>query len=525
MDTGIIIALVAVAALSIGVILALIVKTFLDNKLKRNAELEANRITQRAASEAAKIEKEARIRAKDFEKRATRNAEDELKKEKNKISQIEENLARKEKELVKENNSLKQSFESKERALKNKEEIVTIAEKKLLGAEERLENKIKEVTEKLASISSLSTDAAKKELIDTMRDEAKKEFAQEYANIEEEAKEKAERKAKKIIGISIARYAGEYSAEKTTSVLPLPSDDMKGKIIGKEGRNIRAFEALCGVDLLLDEIPDSVVISGFDPVRREVAKKTLEALFEDGRVHPSSIEQTMNRMKKDLFKSIREDGGKACDELGITGVHPKILDLIGSLKYRTSYTQNNYTHAIEVGWLCGLMAEQMNENVMDARRAGLLHDIGKALDHSVEGSHAVIGADFAKKHGEKENICHAIRSHHEDEKPTSVLAYLVTAGDAISGARPGARKATQDAYIKRLENLESIANSFDGVTRTFALQAGREVRVLVDGGKVTDEQSIMLSRDIAKKIEKEMNYPGQIKVTVMREVRAVEMAR
>lgn len=524
METGIVI-LLATSCFLIGIVVTIIIKGFIDNKLKRNAELEASRITQKAASEAARIERESKVRAKDFEKRMRRNAEEEIQKEKNKIAQIEESFKNKQKEIEKEKQRLIQSYEAKDRAVKSREEIVKVAEQKLEGAESRLESKIAEVTDKLSNIASMSKEEAKNVLIENMREEAKQEFAKEFATLEGETREKAERQSKKIIGLAIARYAGEYSAEKTTTVIPLPNEEMKGKVIGKEGRNIRAFESLCGVDLLLDEVPDSVVISGFDPVRREVAKKTLLSLFEDGRVHPSSIEQALNKSKKEMFRTIREDGEKACDELGITGVNPKILDLIGSLKYRTSYTQNNYTHAIEVGWICGLLAEQMNENVMEARRAGLLHDIGKALDHSVEGSHAVIGADFAKKHGEKESICHAIRSHHDDEKPMTVLSHLVTAADAISGARPGARKATQDAYIKRLEDLESIANSFDGVTRTFALQAGREVRVLVDGGKVTDEQALMLSKDIARKIEKEMNYPGQIKVTVMREVRAIEHAR
>ena len=524
MNTEIII-LVATTCLCLGVVITLIVKGFIDARLKRNAQWEASRITQRSASEAAKIEKEAKSRAKDLENRARRNAEDDIRKEKSRTSQMQENIKKREKDLSKELKRMQQRYEDRERGLINREEISNVAKKKAEVSKKRLDNKLQEATDQLSRIASMSKEEAKKHLMDSMHDEAKHDFVQEFAKLEEEARDKAERKAKKIIGTAIARYAGEYSAEKTTTIIPFSSEDLKGKVIGKEGRNIRAFEALCGIDLLLDEVPDSVVISGFDPVRREVAKKTLEALFLDGRIHPSSIESTLSKVKKEMFRSIREDGEKACDELDITGVHPKILDLIGSLKYRTSYTQNNYTHAIEVGWICGLLAVQMNVSVIDARRAGLLHDIGKALDHSVEGSHAVIGADFAKKHGEKEDICHAIRSHHEDEKPNTILAHLVTAADAISGARPGARKATQDAYIKRLEDLESIANSFDGVTRTFALQAGREIRVLVDGGTVTDEQALMMSRDIAKKIEKEMSYPGQIKVAVVREVRAVEIAR
>lgn len=524
MEIGYIV-LAAISGLSVGVVLALVIKGIFDQKLKRNAELEAKRITQKAMSEAAKIEKDSKNRAKEFEKRARRNVETDIKREKDKLATIEQNFKNKQKDLEKEKARLLQGIEDKERVLKSREEVVKVAESKLQGTQERLEQKLAEVTDKLTQVANYSKDQAKKELMELMENEAKLEFSKELARIEEDTKEKSERKAKQIISIAISRYAGEYSAQNTTSILALPNEEMKGKVIGKEGRNIRAFEALCGVDLILDEVPDSVVISGFDPVRREVAKRTLETLFQDGRIHPSSIEENVNKTKKQLFRSIREDGEKACDELGITGMHPKILDLVGSLKYRTSYTQNNYSHSIEVGFIAGLIAQQMNEDVMAARRAGLLHDIGKALDHSVEGSHAVIGADFAKKYGEKENICHAIRSHHEDEKPTTPLAFIVTAADAISGARPGARKATQDAYIKRLEDLESIANSFDGVTRTFAMQAGREIRVLVDSSKVTDEQSLMLSRDIAKKIEKEMNFPGQIKVTVLRETRAIEHAR
>jgi ribonuclease Y len=309
------------------------------------------------------------------------------------------------------------------------------------------------------------------------------------------------------------------------SVVALPSDELKGKIIGREGRNIRALEAACGVDLIVDDTPEAVVISAFDPVRREVARRALERLMEDGRVHPARIEEVIAKVKSELFKSIKEDGDKALFELGILNVNPEIVKLVGSLKYRTSYTQNNYTHSIEVGFLAGMMASELGADVKAARRAGLLHDIGKALDHSVEGSHAVIGAEFAKRHGEREPICHAIRSHHEDEKPNSVIAHLVQAADALSSARPGARRSMMESYIRRLEDLESIGNSFDGVIRTFALQAGREVRVIVEASKVTDEQSIMLSRDVARKIERELNYPGQIKVTVVRETRAIEHAR
>lgn len=514
-----------IAGLAVGALVALFVKVLLERRVKRSAEREAQRIIQRAKSKSSKIEKDSKDKARQFEKRARKNAENDIKKEKNKVKDLERSYQQKLKNI-----------ESKEQSLvdksENEDKRIAAKLKELKVREERAEKKVAEVEvvkkdlqQKLENVSSMTHDQAKKELIDTLESEAKAEVAKTVAKVEEEAKEEAERKAKRIVSIAVSRYAGEYSAEKTTSVISLPTDDMKGKVIGKEGRNIRAFENLCGVDLILDEVPDSVVISAFDPVRREVAKRALEVLFEDGRIHPAMIEQSINRVKKDLFKSIREDGEKACFELGVTGVHKEILNLIGSLKYRTSYTQNNYPHAIEVGLFAGMMAAELGEDVKTARRAGLMHDIGKALDHSIEGSHAVIGADFAKKHGEKEDVCHAIRAHHDDEKPRTVIAHLVSAADAISGARPGARKSTQANYVKRLEDLETIGNSFDGVMRTFAVQAGREIRVLVDSGKISDEQSVMLSRDIAKKISREMNYPGQIKVTVVRETKAVEHAR
>ena len=316
-----------------------------------------------------------------------------------------------------------------------------------------------------------------------------------------------------------------FRLRKTITTIPLPNDELKGKIIGREGRNIRAIESLCGVDLIIDETPEAVVISGFDPVRREVARRSLEKLMEDGRIHPGRIEEVIDKTKKDIFKYIRSEGERACMELGLQGINQEIHKTLGSLRYRTSYAQNNYSHSLEVGMLAGLMAAEIGVDVKDARRAGLFHDLGKAMDHSIEGSHAVIGADFAKRHGEPENICHAIRSHHEDEKPRTLLAYLVQAADAMSSARPGARKSIMENYIQRLEDLESVANSFDGVERTFAIQAGREIRVIVDSSRVTDEQAVMLSRDIAKKIEKELKYPGQIKIAVVRETRAVEHAR
>jgi len=531
-----IIAGAVIVSLVVGALIGLVVKAMLDKKVKRTAEREAQRMIQKAKSRSSKIESESKERAKSYEAKAKKRAEEEIKKEKNKVKDLEKSYTTKLGQIKSKEQSAEDKIKAKEREIEDKAKIeeqrIIAKEKEIKVREERAQKKMQELEvvktelqQKLETVSGFTKDQAKRELVETLETEAKTEFAQNLSKIEEETKELSEEKAKRIISLAVSRFAGEYAADKTTTVVPLPSEDLKGKVIGKEGRNIRAFESLCGVDLILDEIPDAVVISGFDPVRREVARRSLELLFEDGRIHPAMIEQSINKVKKELFKSIRDDGEKACFELGLTGVHKEILDLIGSLKYRTSYTQNNYTHSIEVGMFAGMMAAEMGEDVKVARRAGLLHDIGKALDHSIEGSHAVIGADFAKKYGEKEVVCHAIRSHHEDEKPNSVIAHLVSAADALSSARPGARKSTQANYFKRLEDLETIGNSFDGVTRTFALQAGREIRVIVDSGKVNDEQSVMLSRDIAKKITKEMNYPGQIKVMVVRETKAIEHAR
>ena len=325
--------------------------------------------------------------------------------------------------------------------------------------------------------------------------------------------------------MAVARYAGEFTSERVVSVINLPNEEMKGKIIGREGRNIRALEAACGVDLIVDETPEAVVISSFDPVRREVARKALEKLMEDGRVHPARIEEVIDKVKKDIFKTMKEDGDKAVFELGLHGVHPEVVKILGSLKYRNTMTQNVLAHSIEVGFLAGMMAGELGIDVKRARRAGLLHDIGKGLDHTMEGSHAVVGAEFLKKYGEAEPILHAVRAHHDDEKPNTVLAFLVQAANILSNSRPGARRQSMDSYIRRMEDMESIGNSFDGVVRTFAVQTGKELRVLVESSRVTDEQASMLSYDIARKIERELNYPGQVKVTVVREVRVIEHAR
>ncbi|HXC92678.1 MAG TPA: ribonuclease Y, partial [Geobacteraceae bacterium] len=343
--------------------------------------------------------------------------------------------------------------------------------------------------------------------------------------IEEEAKETADKKSKEIISLAIQRYAGEYVAERTVSVVPLPSDEMKGRIIGREGRNIRALEAATGIDLIIDDTPEAVILSGFNPVRREVARIALEKLITDGRIHPGRIEDVVHKAEEEVEQAIKDAGEQAAFDLGVHGIHPEILRLIGRLRYRTSYSQNVYQHSLEVAFLCGIMAAELGINVKQAKRAGLLHDLGKAVDHEVEGSHAVIGAELARKYGESPKIVHAIMAHHEDEKPNSVLAVLVQAADALSGARPGARREMMETYVKRLEDLEKISTSFAGVTNAFAIQAGREIRVMVSSEEVTDETAVILAKDIAKKIEADMTYPGQIKVNVIRETRAIEYAR
>ena len=514
-----------VVGLVVGVALFFAYRVMVEGNKKKAAKSEADRIVDKAKSQAHKIEKDSKNKARDFEQRAKKNAENDIRKQKEQLKRQEQSFVDKEKKLDKNYKEKLDRLESRKSDLKQREETIKAHESRMKDLENEAQKKLAEFKEKVQAVANMSPDKAKEEMKRALEEEAKTEASKLLISIEEDAKDRAEQKAKRIIGMAIARYAGEFSAEKTVTVIPLPNEELKGKIIGREGRNIRAIESLCGVDLIIDETPEAVVISGFDPVRREVARRALDRLMEDGRIHPGRIEEVVQRTKKDLFKFITGEGEKACLELGLQGIHRDIHKTLGSLRFRTSYAQNNYAHSLEVGMLAGLMAAEIGVDVKNARRAGLFHDLGKAMDHSIEGSHAVIGAEFAKKHGEPENICHAIRAHHEDEKPRTMLAYLVQASDAMSSARPGARKSIMENYIQRLEDLESVANSFDGVERTFAIQAGREIRVIVDSSRVTDEQALMLSRDIAKKVERELKYPGQIKISVVRETRAVEHAR
>ncbi len=398
-------------------------------------------------------------------------------------------------------------------------------DKDLAAKQSEYESLLVKHRQELERLAGITSEEAKQTLINTMEEEAKHDAAKILRRIESETREAAARKAQEIIGLAVKRYAGDFVAEKTVSVVNLPNEEMKGRIIGREGRNIRAIEAATGIDIIIDDTPEAVILSGFNPVRREVAKIALERLIEDGRIHPARIEEMVEKVNKEIEVSIREAGEQAAFDVGVHGIDPELVKLIGRLKYRSSYAQNVLQHSREVSFICGIMAAELGLNVKEAKRAGLLHDIGKAVDHEIEGPHALIGADLAKKYGEPSGVVHAIASHHEEIPPETPISILVQAADTLSGARPGARQEMLESYVKRLEDLEKVALSFNGVTKSYAIQAGREIRIIVEGKVIDDDHSFLLCKDIAKKIEKELTYPGQIKVTVIRETRAVEYAR
>jgi ribonuclease Y len=517
--------IVSILGLVFGGAIVFVIKRVQDESKKKSARMEADRIINRANSESAKIKKDAETKAKDFESRARKNVETDIHKQKSQMKNKESQLDRRLKEV---DDQFKQKLEENERyitQLKDREEKVAISEHRIKDLEKKTETHIGELKQKLESVAAMTAEEARRQLISALEDEAKVEAAKKIGQIEEEAQKEADKKARRIISTALSRFASEYTSERTVSVLALPNDEMKGKIIGREGRNIRTLEAMCGVDLIVDDTPEAVVISGFDPVRRELARRTIEKLMEDGRVHPARIEEVVEKQKAEITKSIKEEGDRVVVELGIPNMHPELIKLIGGLKYRSTHAQNLLNHSLEVAYISGLLAGEMGMNVKQARRAGILHEIGRAIEHTAEGSYAIVGGEWAKKYGESEEICHAIRAHQDDEKPTTALAWIVHAANILSASRPGARRPHMDSYIHRLEDLESIGNSFDGVLKTFALQAGREVRVMVESSKVTDDQSVMLARDIARKIEREMPQSGQVKVTVVRESRSVEHAR
>jgi ribonuclease Y len=513
--------LLAVAGLVLGGILGAFLKGRSAGSKLANAEREASQIMAAAQKEAETIRKEADIEAKDVVFRAKADWEEESREMRRELQGQEKRLVQKEENLDRKADQI----DTRETELGRREQSLGDRERNVQQKSQEVENLIAEQRSKLEGISGISSEEAKQQLMANMESEARHDAAKRIKQIEDEAKEMADKKAKKIISLAVQRYAGDYVAEKTINSVALPSDEMKGRIIGREGRNIRAIEAATGIDLIIDDTPEAVIISGFNPVRREVARLALEKLITDGRIHPSRIEEVVKKAEQDVDNAIREAGEQATFDVGVHGIHPEIIKLIGRLKYRTSYGQNVLQHSLEVAFLCGIMAAELGLNVKQAKRAGLLHDIGKAVDHEIEGSHAVIGADLARKYGETPEIVHALAAHHEDEKPDTILAVLVQAGDALSGARPGARREMLETYVKRLQDLERIGTSFGGVTSCYAIQAGREIRVMVASDEVSDDHSHVLAKDIARKIEDEMTYPGQIKVNVIRETRAVNYAK
>lgn len=486
-----------------------------------NAEEQAQFIIEEAKKEAGVIKKETQIQAKDIILQAKGEAEKEIRERRKEIQQQEKRLQNREEALEKRAESL----ESRENEQARRDQQLKSKEETLQQKDQQYSALIEDTCQQLERIATMTRDEAKQRLMDQMIEEARHDAARRIMQIEEEAREEAERRAKKVISIAVERLSGEFVAERTASVIHLPSDDMKGRIIGREGRNIRAIEAATGVDIIIDDTPEAVLISSHSPIRREIARVGLERLIADGRIHPSRIEEVVKKAEQEVEESVREAGQRAVLELGVHGIHPEILKLIGMLKYRYSYGQNVLMHSIETAYICGIMAAELGLNEKQARRAGLLHDIGKAVSHEIEGSHAIIGGEVARKYGESAKIVNAIAAHHEEVRAETVLAPLVDAADALSGARPGARREVLESYVRRLEELEEISNSFTGVEKSFAVQAGREVRIIVNPGSVTDSEANLLAREVAKRIENQMTYPGQIKVTVIRETRATEFAR
>lgn len=508
-------------SLFFGILIGFVLrKKFTESKIESIENL-SKKIVEEAKKEAETLKKEAMLQAKDSLYQMKIEFEKETKERRQEILDLEKRILTKEQSLDRKI----ELIEKRESEFEKKERFIVLKEKETLDLKDKYEHLLNEQNQRLEYLAGISAQEAKDLLLQAMENEAKHEAAKTIRRIENEAKETADKKAKEIVALAIKRYAGDYVAEKTVSYVNLPNEEMKGRIIGREGRNIRAIEAATGIDLIIDDTPEAVILSGFNPVRREVARMALERLISDGRIHPARIEEVVKKVSQEIEVSIREAGEAATFDVGVHGIHPEMIKLVGKLKYRSSYGQNMLQHSLEVAFLCGVMAAELGLNIKQAKRAGLLHDIGKAVDHEVEGSHAVIGADLAKRHGESNRVIHAIAAHHEDIPLESILDVLVQAADTLSGARPGARKEMLETYVKRLEDLEKIAKSFEGIGKTFALQAGREIRIIVESEKVSDNDIYILSRDIAKKIEESLTYPGQIKVTVIREIRAVEYAK
>jgi len=479
------------------------------------------KILDDAGREAEAIKKESKLQAKDHLYQIKMDFEKETQERRHELNQLERRILQKEDHLEKKAGVV----DEREAELVKKHRQVSHQEEELKQQGERYQKLIAEQNIRLEQMAGMSSQEARDLLLQTMEREIRADAARMVKRIEGEAKEHADRKAKEIISLAIKRYASDFVAEQTVSVVALPNEEMKGRIIGREGRNIRALEAATGVDIIIDDTPEAVILSAFNPIRREVARRSLERLISDGRIHPGRIEEIVEKVNQELETNIREAGEEAAFDTGVHGLHPDLIRLLGKLKFRTSYSQNVLKHSVEVCYLTGIMAAELGTNVKHAKRAGLLHDIGKAVDQESEGVHAMIGADLAKRFGESPKVVHAVAAHHEDVPPESLLAVLVQAADTLSGARPGARREMLETYVKRLEDLEKITRSFSGISKSYAIQAGREIRLIVESDKVNDEEAALLSREVAKKIEQDLTYPGQVKVTVIRETRAVEYAR
>ena len=501
---------------------------FLLHHLYRQMELkkkvglkkdEAEIIIENARKEAEKVRIQGELKAKEIVEKRTSEIEFEVREKQKELFKAEKRLQKREEVLDKKY----EAVEKRESDATRKERDLVTKDEALSNKQRELDSVIDEARKKIEDIAGMTQEAAKNELVNIIEDEARHEAAKKLKQIEEQLNEDAERKAKDIIALAIQKYSGEYTSEKTISVVNLPNDDMKGRIIGREGRNIRSIEARTGVDIIIDDTPETVVVSSLNPIRREIARVSLEKLINDGRIHPARIEEIVSDVEKEVEREIQKAGEAALFDLGIPSMHPELIKLVGRLKYRTSYSQNILNHSIEVAFICGILAAEIGYDVKLAKRGGLLHDIGKAVDHEIEGSHVDIGEDLVRKYGEPKEIIEAVAMAH-DPHPQLLLAILVQAADAISAARPGARRETYEAYVKRINDIENIAGSFRGVEKCYAIQAGREVRVIVESSKVNDEEGALLSHEIAKKIEREVAYPGQVKITVIREVRSTAYA-
>jgi len=516
--------LLGIAGLIGGVLLTAGIVWIRNKQTRMQSEAAKNsaaRIIEEAKKDASAIKKEAEIQAKDSVLKERAESEKEVRETRRELQNQEKRLISKEEGIDKR----LELIDKRDNDLSRRDQSLKSREKNIDEKALECERQVDEARRQLEQVAGLTREEAKKNLIDQMVDEAKHDSAKRIRVIEEEAKEEAVRKGQKIVALAIERLAGDFVAERSVTVFPLPNDELKGKIIGREGRNIRALEAATGIDLIVDDTPETVVISGHNPIRREIARLSLEKLVSDGRIHPGRIEEVVRKSEQEIEEAIREAGQKAIFDVGVHGVHPEIIKLLGRLKYRYSYAQNVLLHSIEAAFICGGMAAELGLNEKQARRAALLHDIGKAVDHEVEGSHAIIGAELARKYGESPKIVNAIAAHHEDVKAETILAPLVDAADALSGARPGARREMMETYTRRLEELERIVNEFKGVEKSYAVQAGREIRIMVQHDIVSDDEASRMAREVARRIENEMTYPGQVKVTVIREMRAVDYAK